>query len=100
SGVGIRIERAEVPIDATARRWFELRGADPIVEALGGGDDYELVFTAAPRLAGRLRTVARHAGTAITRIGICTKGSTVELVGDGSGTAISAPLPDGFGHFR
>jgi thiamine-monophosphate kinase len=99
SGVGATIDRAAIPIDPGADTWFESRQLDPVVESLAS-DDYELVFTASPKLGGRLRTVARHAGVAITRIGSCTKGSTVELMEKVAGAEISTPLPMGFGHFR
>jgi len=100
SGVGATIERAAIPVDSAARLWFESRQVDPVMAALGGGDDYELVFTASPKLRGRLRAVARHGGVAITRIGICTKALTVEVTGSDDGGEASAPLPGGFGHFR
>ena len=73
SGVGAAIDAAAIPIDAAARTWFESRQVDPVIAALGGGDDYELLFTASPKLRGRLRAVARHGGVPITRIGVCTK---------------------------
>src|SRR5262245_11477323 len=67
SGVGATIERAAIPIDPAARRWFEAHGVDPVMAALGEGDDYELVFTSSQKSGGRLRAVARHAGVGITR---------------------------------
>src|SRR5256885_1336474 len=82
-----------------ARAWFESHGVDPCVEALGGGDDYELIFTAPPKLRGRLRAVARRGGVALTRIGSCTKESAVHLTGGGDATIADAPLPRGFSHF-
>jgi thiamine-monophosphate kinase len=100
SGVGMTIDRAAIPIDAAARTWFESRHVDPVIEALCGGDDYELVFTASPKLRGRLRAVVRHGGVAITRIGTCTKAPTVELIDDVEGQTTSVPLPRGFRHFR
>jgi thiamine-monophosphate kinase len=100
SGVGAAIDRAAIPVDAAALRWFESHHVDAVTESLAGGDDYELVFTASPKLGGRLRAVARHSGVAITRIGSCTKGSTVELTGTVDGQQTSQALPSGFGHFR
>jgi thiamine-monophosphate kinase len=100
SGVGATIDRAAIPVDPEARTWFESRRVDPVMTALGGGDDYELVFTASPKSGGRLRAVARHGGVGITRIGSCTKGSTVELTDNVNGEKTSTPLPRGFGHFR
>jgi thiamine-monophosphate kinase len=93
SAVGMTIERSAIPVQPEARTWFESRHADPVLEALAGGDDYEIVFTASPKLRGRLRAVARHGGVAITRIGSCTRGSSVQL-------NAGEPLPKGFGHFR
>jgi thiamine-monophosphate kinase len=100
SGVGATIDPGAIPIDAAARAWFASRGADALTEALCGGDDYELLFTASPRLRGRLRAVARHGGVRLTRIGSCTPGSQVRLRGDVDGRAVELPLPTGFSHFR
>ena len=100
SGVGATIDPAAVPIEPAARAWFEARGVDPLVEALSGGDDYELVFTASPKLRGRLRAVARHGGVPLTRIGRCTPEPGVRVCGEFDGRAVDAPLPRGFTHFR
>ncbi len=70
SGVGIEIEHSAVPVGGEARAWFESRGADPIMAALTGGDDYELLFTVRPRSRSRLETVRRQArGLRLTKIG-------------------------------
>jgi thiamine-monophosphate kinase len=100
SGIGAAIERAAIPVEPTARAWFESCGADPVIEALRGGDDYELVFTAPPKQRGRLRAVLRHGGVAITRIGTCTKESTIQLIGSAEDQTTGAALPLGFSHFR
>jgi thiamine-monophosphate kinase len=100
SGVGATIDPAAVPIEPAARAWFEARGVDPLTEALSGGDDYELVFTASPKLRGRLRAVARHGGVPLTRIGRCTPEPGVRVCGEFDGRAVDAPLPRGFTHFR
>ena len=100
SGVGIRLDGNALPIEAEARTWFESQGVDPIERAIAGGDDYELVFTARPRLRGRLTNVLRHGGTAFTRIGVCTKEPDVLLCRTVAGAATEQPLPDGFDHFR
>ncbi len=96
SGVGMIIEAADIPIDAAARARFTADGDDPVLAAVTGGDDYELIFTVRPRLRGRLRTVGRQADTTITRIGVCTPGSAVVLRHGGQ----DAPMPRGYGHFR
>jgi len=66
--------------------------------ALGGGDAYELCFTAPPSARERVAEAAARVGTAVTRIGAVELGSGLSVV-DGSG----APLPElpraGFDHF-
>ena len=58
------------------------KGVDPLLLALHGGDDYELLFTVPKRKAGRLpRSVD---GVAITRIGEVTQSREV-MVTDGNG---------------
>jgi thiamine-monophosphate kinase len=100
SQVGMILEADLLPIDVEARAWFEARGADPVVESLRGGDDYELMFTVRPRHRGRLRTVAAHADVAIARIGVCTAGGGLRLQRTIDGRLVEEPLPIGFGHFR
>jgi len=97
SEAGIDVDAAEVPIPDEVRRWHEARGADPVAAALGGGDDYELLFTVRPAHRGRLRAVRREArGLPLTRIGTVTRERQIRLR-DGAGTRA---LPEGFEHFR
>jgi len=53
SGVGLDIDGSTIPVAAAARRWFEQRGADALLAALAGGDDYELLFTVPGRRRSR-----------------------------------------------
>lgn len=74
SGCGAEIDASMLPIDAGARRWWDARGEDPIARALGGGDDYELLFAVPPKWGGRLRQARRHAADPpLTRIGVLTE---------------------------
>jgi thiamine-monophosphate kinase len=61
---------------------------------LAGGDDYELVFTAAPAQAEAVQAAARQAATPVTRIGRIEAGSALVLV-DAHGQAVA----DHFGSF-
>ena len=99
SGVGIAINAADIPVAPEARWWYEAAGLDPVASAVAAGDDYELLFTVQPRSRGRLRAVARHCGTTMTRIGVCTKESTVVLRRVRDGVASEEPLPQGYHHF-
>jgi thiamine-monophosphate kinase len=96
SGLGAKVEAAAVPVPDAARAWFERQGADPIVSAVAGGDDYELLCAVPRRFRGRLATVLRQArGVPVTRIGELTRDKGVSLLRDGTMT----PLPGGFVHF-
>jgi len=97
SGVGARIDGDLIPIDACAREWWTSRGVDPVSAALGGGDDYELLFAVPPRSGGALRAVARHVtDPPLTKIGVFTKDPR-ELVVARAGKEDA--LPEGFEHF-
>ena len=96
SGTGALVHSQAVPVPEAARRWFVAQGQDPVRAALGGGDDYELLFAVSPRNRGRLRTVIRQArGVAITQIGELTAQPAVVLDTNGE----TEPLPAGFTHF-
>lgn len=95
-GVGMAIDASLVPIEPVARAWSERCGRDPVIDAVTGGDDYELMFTCRPRVGGRFRTVARQCGLTLTKVGVCTADGLVTLDRDGRSEA----MPRGYGHFR
>jgi thiamine-monophosphate kinase len=97
SGVGARIDANALPIDAAAREVLSADGADPIADAITGGDDYELLVSVGARTRRRLAAAMRHGGVALTSIGVCTEDPAVVLLRDGH----ESPLPrGGFNHFR
>lgn len=66
SGVGATVEIDVVPRSTElARQSLDLQHEC----CLAGGDDYELLFTAAPAQAGKVQTAAHQAGVAVTCIG-------------------------------
>ena len=94
SGVGARVEvdalpRSEVLAAQVASVQHEC--------LLAGGDDYELLFTAAPSQYAAVLAAGRRAGVAITRIGSIEAGSSLRIV-DGQGNPMQAALR-GFDHF-
>ena len=96
SAVGARVHYASLPRPAA------LAGlGEPRLEAecvLSGGDDYELLFTAAPARRAELEALARELGVALTRVGtICAGAPELELL-DAAGRAM--PHGAGFDHFR
>jgi thiamine-monophosphate kinase len=66
---------------------------------LAGGDDYELLFTAAPARASAVRDAAAAADVAVARIGRIVEAASGLQLHDGSGRAL-APSFAGFDHFR
>ena len=97
SGVGVRIDGDVVPIDRCAREWWTERGVDPVIAAVQGGDDYELLFAVPPRRGGALRAIARHVSDPpLTKIGVFTK-DPLELTIERAGKQDA--LPEGFEHF-
>jgi thiamine-monophosphate kinase len=97
SGVGMIIDATALPIDGEARAWFDTHGDNATRSAIAGGDDYELLFTARPRLRGRLAGVMRHSDVPMTRIGTCTGDRALVLAFPDGHTE---PVPSGFTHFR
>ena len=95
SGVGAVVDAGALPIDDEARAWFSASGADPVHDAIAGGDDYELLFAVGPRTRSRL-AAAQRAGATLTRIGSCTADRRIVLRSDGR----DAPWPRGYSHFR
>jgi thiamine-monophosphate kinase len=96
-GCGAEVEAAAVPLSPAAAA---LVARDPaLLPALvTGGDDYELLFTAAPEAAGALRAAAARAGTPVARIGRMVPGPPVVVLRDAAG----APVPlarEGWSHF-
>ena len=95
SGLGARIDWPKVPLSPAGRAALTLR---PSLRALvlGGGDDYELLFTAPRRAAGRVRNAARRAGIAVARIGRMVRGRGVRVI-DAAGRDVT-PAHRGFKH--
>jgi thiamine-monophosphate kinase len=96
SSVGAVIDADALPIEPRARSRLAERGLDAVTEAIAGGDDYELLVAVRPTLRRRLETVRRQEALPLTRIGVCTKDRTLMI----RGSAETAPLPAGYGHFR
>lgn len=95
SGVGARVDADAVPRSA------DVRGLPPEQQrecTLAGGDDYELVFTAAPPDASAVAAAASKAGVAVTRIGRIEAEPGLRLV-DAAGAPIAARYGS-FDHFR
>jgi thiamine-monophosphate kinase len=97
SGVGMEIDAQAVPVGAPAASWFASLGIDALRAALGGGDDYELLFTVPRRRRSRFEAVRRLTrDVPLTRIGRVTAEPGVWLVHGND----RDPVTGGYEHFR
>ncbi|MFZ5768761.1 MAG: thiamine-phosphate kinase [Bacillota bacterium] len=87
SGVGARLWADTIPIDAPTRRLAQAVGLDPLDWALGGGEDYELLFCVPPHGVEVIRAAVLGAtGTPVSVIGEITEaGAGCRLVLSGGG---------------
>ncbi len=102
SGVGASIETAHVA--STLACMSHSQAVDfleldrQLALTLSGGDDYELVFTAAPQQREAVLSASQASQTRVTRIGKITA-STGGLLRDAQGAEIPNPFPS-FDHFK
>jgi thiamine-monophosphate kinase len=95
SKLGASLKLAQLPISPVLR-------AHPLERqyayALGGGDDYELCFTAPPNKRDAVLEAARLCSTAVSRIGHIQSVSGLRLL-DANGKALALTVPS-FDHFK
>ena len=97
SGVGVEIDATALPISEAARGWHAGAGTDALMAALAGGDDYELLFTAAPERRGELAALAAELALPLTRIGRLHEGEGIRVIDvDGKGLTVGRA---GWTHF-
>jgi thiamine-monophosphate kinase len=71
SGCGIALHLDAVPIADDAKQLSESTGSTPIDHALGDGEDFELLLTAAPDVAERIVHEQPLSGLLVSRVGEC-----------------------------
>lgn len=97
TGLGLEIDAAALPMHTDTVDTMRAAGCDPVSEAVAGGDDYELLFTAPAKRKGPLRAVERLIeGLPLTRIGVVTRTPGVTIIHpDGRREAVTG----GYEHF-
>src|SRR5947209_8162797 len=96
SNVGANLDAARIPIDPLVINLCGRRALDPLLLALHGGEDFELLFTIHPR---DLRRLPRRVGQVpITYIGDVTKDAGQIRITEGS--RVWDLEPGGFMHFK
>ena len=97
SGVAMELRYADLPRSSAVHSCADERLAQECM--LAGGDDYELAFTAAPEVRGKIEALAREARTSLTRIGVvCTGDPGRVSVRDAAGESVQLQHK-GFDHF-
>jgi thiamine-monophosphate kinase len=69
SGVELRLSLGELPLAAGVSEVARAAGIEPVRLAATAGDDYELLFTAAPELRDSVGDAAAAAGSPVTWLG-------------------------------
>ena len=97
AGCGAEVEAGALPLSPAGRALIE---ADPgrLALALGGGDDYELVFAALPEATSEVMARASALGIPVTRIGRFVE-APAEVTVRGPGGAPLALPRQGWSHF-
>jgi len=90
SGVSLHLSLNEMPCSAALLAAYPAP-AERLQQAASGGEDYELLFTAAPSRSARVERLGQRLGLRLTRIGEVRRGRGVSL---GPG----APQVTGFDH--
>jgi thiamine-monophosphate kinase len=96
SGVGLTLDLHSIPLSRSflAERG---RGEGARVSAVTAGDDYQILFTAPPKMAKAILSAAAHTNTRVTRIGSARNGQGVTVHNDTGGT-VRIPA-GGYTHF-
>lgn len=81
SGLAAKLHAPAVPLSAAGARALEAESGLRH-RILSGGDDYELLFTAAPGRAGAIQSLARDLDLPLTSIGRMTAGQGVHAFDD------------------
>lgn len=95
-GLGARLDAPSLPLSPAVRRYAAEAGLNPELLALQGGEDYELLFTAAPEDEKLVRDICASVATPVSLIGTVTVSPEIEVtMTDGH----ILPVPGGFDHF-
>ena len=94
SGVAAAVEVDDLPLSTALRA--TVSPAQALDQALGGGDDYELLLAVAPEAMPRLAAVAAESATPLTVIGEFRGGEGVQWT---RGGRPYVPARGGFDHF-
>lgn len=95
SNVGARIDSARLPVDQRVASLCGRRALDPLLLALHGGEDFELLFTVAPANVSKLPV--KVDGISLSRIGEIRNAAEGICIAEGS--RVWDLKPGGWKHF-
>lgn len=95
SGVGAELWADRIPAPQALRESSDKEQL--YAWQLGGGDDYELLFTAPQSVRALIEVAAKEAATPVTRVGRIAEGSVLHIMDD-AGNAVRL-TKSGFDHF-
>lgn len=96
SGLAMEVDANMVPLSAAVQAAIAVEPS-LLDLALTGGDDYELAFTAAPESLTAIEESAHSAGVVVTRIGVCSQGTGIQIKGHNDPRALLGR--SGYQHF-
>lgn len=99
SGLGGEIDLALLPLSTALRDTAGRYQEDPMALALSGGEDYELLFSAAPDKREAVERVAQECGCPMTRIGRLSSAFEGIMLRHQQGR-VQKIDPAGFDHFK
>jgi thiamine-monophosphate kinase len=85
SGLGLELDLDRTPLSPPARAWLDsqIDAGIALVALATGGDDYEIVCTAAPERVAALRAAAEGAGVPLSEVGRVVAGEGVAVTAAG-----------------
>jgi thiamine-monophosphate kinase len=90
SGVGARVELARLPVRPAVARALGGGEREGLLEALAGGEDYELLLAVSPARAPAFERACARAGHSVTRVGVLT-GGRARVILDPAGRPVAPP---------
>ena len=96
-GFGAEIESRSLPLSPAARQFVTV-GRIGLHDLLTGGEDYELLFTAAPAGRSEIAVVAAESGIDLTRIGRITDKGKILMFANGVSEELNGR--GGYDHFH
>jgi thiamine-monophosphate kinase len=98
--VGADLWESELPIPKRLIKYSVINGLQPVDLALGGGEDYELLFTLRPEDVNKLDIEAiTQVDQPVTQIGEITVSKGIRLISKG-GISRALHRPMGYNHFK